>query len=116
LFTTRCSHPLCNTQHTTTHPDHQTTTTPTNPITEIPDALDGRPERRPENNTHTQQGAVVFSGPNSVPNFHHEPATPKRGTERSNVPPSHTHQPSTPHRSRKHQASNPKAAYVSMES
>ena len=31
LFTTRCSHPLCNTQHTTTHPSTTTTTTPTIP-------------------------------------------------------------------------------------
>src|SRR5689334_22712408 len=30
LFTTRCSHPLCNTQHTTTPQPSPTTTTPTN--------------------------------------------------------------------------------------
>jgi hypothetical protein len=30
LFTTRCSHPLCNTQHTTTPQPTTTTTTPTN--------------------------------------------------------------------------------------
>jgi hypothetical protein len=29
LFTTRCSHPLCNTQHTTTPQPETTTTTPT---------------------------------------------------------------------------------------
>ena len=59
LTTTRCSHPLCNTQHTTTpqppndhHHPHR-------------EALDGPGREQPEN--HTEHG--VSSGPNSVPSL-----------------------------------------------
>ena len=64
--TTRCSHPLCNTQHTTT-PQTPDTTTPTTKR----NALDARPGGGPENNTHTG----VSSGPNSVPS--HRPRRPE---------------------------------------
>ena len=95
LFTTRCSHPLCNTQHTTTHPDHQTTTTPTHPPEEAPNALDDRPERRPENNTHTpQEGRLSSQDPTACRTPIMNPP-PQQGRGRSNVPPSHTHQPAT---------------------
>ena len=66
LTTTRCSHPLCNTQHTTT-PQTPDTTTPTTKR----NALDARPGGGPENNTHTG----VSSGPNSVPS--HRPRRPE---------------------------------------
>ena len=83
LFTTRCSHPLCNTQHTTTPQPTTTTTTPT----QTPqgahhgDALDGHgPEAATRKNTHqparcllrTQQCAEPFTISGVM--FH--PATP----------------------------------------
>jgi hypothetical protein len=87
LFTTRCSHPLCNTQHTTTHPNHQTTTTPGTP----PQA-GTRCVRRPARavtreqhpHPHNTGAAAVFSGPNSVPNSIHNGRC---------VPPSHPTDP-----------------------
>jgi hypothetical protein len=69
---TRCSHPLCNTQHTTTPQPTTTTTTPDPPTKRAPqrralhkvtDALDGPGQKQPKN---TPTG--VSSGPNSVPN------------------------------------------------
>src|SRR4051812_34909824 len=47
LTTTRCSHPLCNTQHTTTPQTHQHHHTHPN----SGNALDVRPGGGPENNT-----------------------------------------------------------------
>src|SRR3712207_3057320 len=67
LTTTRCSHPLCNTQHTTT-PQPTDTTTPNN------QCVRRRSQERPEK---TPQPTVAFSGPNSVPSHapnHHGPA------------------------------------------
>ena len=95
LHTTRCSHPLCNTQHTTTpqphnhhhtHPNHTTQTNRCN----HGNALDGPGQKQPEKTpTPHQQGPTdVSSGPNSVPNSesHHNdlvfhPATPTTHTQ-----------------------------------
>ena len=113
LFTTRCSHPLCNTQHTTTPQPTTTTTTPTHTrIRAHRDALDGPGQEQPEK---TPTG--VFSGPNSVPNpprtkprnnhesivmFH--PATPTNKQQAWNQgkgePNSQHHQPPGPAESR----------------
>ena len=78
LHTTRCSHPLCNTQHTTTpqpHNHHHT-----HPTTSGGRVRQPRPEAATKN-TPTTPG--VPSGPNSVPStlMHNG----------SCVPPSHTH-------------------------
>src|SRR5690349_17894525 len=56
--TTRCSHPLCNTQHTTTPRSDTGTTTPTT------NALGTPNQEQPCKKT-----PGVFSGPNSVPNL-----------------------------------------------
>src|SRR5688500_11143021 len=56
LFTTRCSHPLCNTQHTTTPQPTTTTTTPT-----TRGALDDPgqgPEETPHNRVSPQDPTV----------------------------------------------------------
>ncbi len=89
LTTTRCSHPLCNTQHTTTPQTTDTTTHHTPKRNCV---------RRPEPGAapRTTPTTGVSSGPNSVPSP--PPATTDRNmfepSSRS-VPPSHTH--STPH-------------------
>ena len=63
--TKRCSHPLCNTQHTTTPQPHTTTTTPT-PTHNQGDTLDG--QARSSHTKKTPPTAGVSSGPNSMPN------------------------------------------------
>jgi hypothetical protein len=88
LTTTRCSHPLCNTQHTTT-PDPTTATTPTPPHTGTPGRVRRPGPKRHQEHTEptgrcllrTQQRAE----PSNVPNQH------------DRVPPSHTptHPPPT---------------------
>ena len=78
LITTRCSHPLCNTQHTTTPQPTPTTTTPT-------PSLRGCVRRSGPGAAREQhQRSGVLSGPNSVPNLH----IIRIGRY---VPPSHTH-------------------------
>src|SRR6195952_2112313 len=67
LFTTRCSHPLCNTQHTTT-PQPETTTT-------TPPQQQGVRRSRPGAARKNTNG--VSSGPNSVPNPQ-EPKDPRK--------------------------------------
>jgi hypothetical protein len=76
LFTTRCSHPLCNTQHTTTPQPTQTTTTPTSRALDDPGQ---RPKTQPNGCPfRTQQRAEP---PNRNPENHESdsmfhPATP----------------------------------------
>ena len=92
LFTTRCSHPLCNTQHTTTHPSTTTTTTPTtSPPTseETIDALDGPPEQRPE-----KPPTPPETGRDACPLRTQQRAEPPTILKFRYVPPSHT--PPTP--------------------
>jgi len=105
LTTTRCSHPLCNTQHTTTPQptDHHHTHTMRHTHMTHRDALDSPGQTQPEKTPHAtgtnRQPTGVPSGPNSVPS----PTTPtKRGpgqTEKLCVPPSQptptTHQQQT---------------------
>src|SRR5689334_21211201 len=81
--TKRCSHPLCNTQHTTTPRTHHTTTTPTHPNTAV-DALDGPDRERPpqENPTNPQQ--VSSQDPTA------RRTRPPRHGVWPYVPPSHT--------------------------
>src|SRR3954451_15913203 len=61
LFTTRCSHPLCNTQHTTTPQPTTTTTTPTSR------ALDGPGQEQPEK---TPQGCLLRTQQCAKPQEH----------------------------------------------
>jgi hypothetical protein len=82
LHTTRCSHPLCNTQHTTTPQPHNHHHTQPHKLAGA-HALDG--QARSGHQEHTQPG--VLSGPNSVPS-----TFCKTGHR---VPPSHTHHPHT---------------------
>jgi hypothetical protein len=106
--TKRCSHPLCNTQHTTTPQPTTTTTTPTHrpqrPTSG--DALDGpRPRAAPEKTTHqparcllrTQQCAETYLTTSGVM-FH--PATPPqhaRGVEITRRKPATPCRGSPPH-------------------
>ena len=70
LTTTRCSHPLCNTQHTTTpQPPHHHHTEP--PHNRNPCVRQPRPEAAAREQ-HPQTG--VSSGPNSVPSRPDTPA------------------------------------------
>ena len=98
LFTTRCSHPLCNTQHTTTPQPLPTTTTPTTQGIR-------RSGQGPE---ETTRFPGVPSGPNSVPNppnihepcsmFHPAPhPTHRRDYLEEGEPKPQTARPGQPH-------------------
>jgi hypothetical protein len=111
LFTTRCSHPLCNTQHTTTPQPTTTTTTPTRR------ALDGPGQEQPEKTpTVSPQDPTVCrtqepkSPHNHEPIIMFHPATPQNTghgiKEKENQPPQPQHpeghqnragQPTSPH-------------------
>src|SRR5918997_6277028 len=113
LFTTRCSHPLCNTQHTTTHPNHQTTTTPTSPERDL-DALDSRSGRRPENNTHPNNRRLSSQDPTACRTPTTNPAPPRRTAKEKVVvfhPATHRPKPVNGIRIRRtHQPAPPKKA------
>jgi hypothetical protein len=73
LTTTRCSHPLCNTQHTTTPQPHD------HHHTHQPDALDGPGQERPENHTTPNHGGPQVSSQD--PTACRTPTPPQTGPQ-----------------------------------